>query len=265
MKRLTLLLLFILMAIPGYAGITVIGGLTRERNVKTGEKVEGIILLKNTGEEICEVKVYQTEYLFYSDGRNDYGKPGNNPRSNIPWVVVKPLRLTIPSQETASVYYTISIPDDKSLQGTYWSLIMVEPIPGAAPEVTPEKEKVSVGIQTLIRYAIQIITNIEDTGERKIKFLDKTLLEKDGETLLQIDIENIGTRGISPQVWIELYNSQGIYTGRFEGTKLRIYPTCSVRQKIELTGVPKGKYKGLLVVDNGDEHVFGAQYDLEIK
>lgn len=266
MKKLAFLLIFLFIATLGYAGVAVVGELSREQNVKLGDKTEGIILVRNTGKETCEVKAYQTDYLFTCDGTNEYGKPGSNPRSNTPWITLNPVRVTVPPQETASIYYRILIPEDKNLHGTYWSLLMVESVVKPTPEeAAPGKKKISVGIQAIIRYGIQIVTNIEETGERKIKFLDKKLVEKEGRKFLQVDIENIGTRTLSPAVWLELYNSQGIYTGKFEGGKLRIYPTCSIRQEIELTDVPKGKYKGILVVDNGDEHVFGGQYDLEIK
>jgi hypothetical protein len=39
-------------------------------------------------------------------------------------------QVRIPSGELANVYYEIRAPDDSALQGTYWSLILVEPVAG---------------------------------------------------------------------------------------------------------------------------------------
>lgn len=252
------------------AGILVIGGLSREKTVNRGEKYEGLIYLKNTGDRANEIKVYQTDYLFFDDGKNFYGDPGSNPRSNAQWLSLGPKRISIPSGDTVSVYYTVNVPNDPELTGSYWSMIMVEPIPETSPESTlenakEEKQGIKFGVQTIIRYGIQIVTEIDDTGTSNIRLLNKKLIGPGGKKILQFDVENIGNRWLSPFVWAELYNKKGIYIGRFEGHRLRIYPGCSVRHRIDLTEVPKGEYKALVIVDNGDEKVFGAQYALEIE
>lgn len=249
-----------------FSGVSVIGGLSREKAVMPGERFEGIIFLKNKGEGPAEVKVYQTDYLFFADGRNIYGEPGGIPRSNAKWISLSPTRTTIPPNQTSSVHYTVQIPENPDLKGTYWSMVMVEPMAGVSPEgIEGEKGKIKLGLQTIVRYGIQIVTDIGDTGIRKIRFLDRKLISEDGKRLLQVDIENTGERWLSPLVWVEIYNEQGQSIGRFESGKFRIYPGCSVRHKFDLTNVPKGKYKALLVADNGDEYVFGARYDLGIE
>jgi archaellum component FlaG (FlaF/FlaG flagellin family) len=265
-KVLFSILFFLISAKICFAGVSIIGDLSSEKIVKPGEKSEGTILLKNTGENPHEVRVYQTDYLFFADGRNIYGEPGSIPRSNAKWLFLSPTRFTIPPNRTASVHYNIQVPENPELKGTYWSMVMVEPMAEAIQESKEgEKAKVRLGLQTIIRYGIQIVNDIGDTGIRKIRFLDKKLISEDGKKIFQIDIENIGERWLSPLVWIELYNEQGQSIGRFESVKFRIYPGCSVRHRVELTNVPKGKYKVLVVADNGDESIFGARYDLGIE
>jgi hypothetical protein len=246
--------------------VSVIGTLSREKTVKPGEKFEGVILLKNTGGNSQEVKIYQTDYLFFADGRNIYGEPGSIPRSNAKWVSLSPNRLTIPPNQTASVYYTVQVPDNPDLKGSYWSMVMVEPSAMVMAE-TPEEEKgkVKLGLQTIIRYGIQIVTDIKDTGIRKVSFIDKKLIRENEKKTLQISIENIGERWLSPLVWVELYNVQGVSIGRFESDRMRIYPGCSVIHRVDLTDVPGGRYKALVVADNGDDYVVGARYDLGIE
>jgi len=281
MKTLCAFLFVFALAHSAFAGVSVIGGLTREESVQPGEKFEGTIKLQNTGETSCQVNVYQTDYLFFADGSNNYGEPGSTIRSNAKWISVSPRRLTIPPQEEALIHYSGQVPPIMQLAsvyndlgqaqsqasvGTYWSMIMIEPMPEASPEaVENEPGDVSFGIQTKVRYGIQIVSNIGDTGVPKIKFLDKRLLTEDETTILQLDIENVGERWLSPDVWVELYDKDGGKVGRFEGQKKRIYPGCSVRHKVELAGVAEGEYKVLVVVDNGDQYVFGARYDLGIE
>ncbi len=280
-KILCFFLFFVVLVDLSFAGVLVMGELTRERTLQPGETFEGTINLKNTGETSCRVDVYQADYLFYADGSNIYGEPGSAVRSNANWLSVAPNRLSIPPNEMASVYYTVRVPqiqelasaynnfqvlESPDLIGTYWSMVMVEPMPQTGPEsIEDETRNAKMGIQTKIRYGIQMVTNIGDTGARRIKFSDKKLINQDGRIFLQMDIENIGERWLSPTVWVEIYDNHGAKVGRFESSKKRIYPGCSVRHKVDLTNVPKGKYKALVVADNGDEYVFGAKYDFGIE
>ncbi len=264
-KKILLAFLTLLLCVPleSEAGITVIGGLSRESNAQPGEEYQGTIVLGNNGTTPEEVKIFQTDYLFFADGSNRYDKPGTVPRSNAGWITFSPARMTILPKERAFVDYTVKVPAATDLTGTYWSMMIVEPIPKNHPESPSEEGKIKMGITQVIRYGIQLLTHIGDTGTRKIKISDKSLIEENGKRILQIDIENIGERWLMPSVWAELYNEKGRQMGRFEGTLSRIYPGTSVRQRIDLTGIPTGQYKTLVVVDNGDEYVFGAQYQLD--
>ena len=258
---------FIWLLIPtcGEAGVSVTGGLTHEKMVEISETYQGTILLKNNSDEPQEVKIYQTDYLFFSDGTNIYGEPGKEVRSNADWISFSPARLIIPPQETGAVNYTIRIPDNKSLIGTYWSMIMVEGIGKDSPEAStaPEEDKTKISIRQVMRYGIQIITHIGDSGIRNLKILDQKFIKEKENYLFQLDIENVGERWLRPEVWAELYNQKGSFIGKFSGGVLRIFPGTSVRYRIGLNDIPSGKYKALLVIDNGDEYVWGLQYNLE--
>ena len=256
--------ILLLMATQVEAGVAV-GELSHEKNAQIDETYQGTIFINNNDNEPQEVKIYQTDYLFFSDGTNIYGEPGKDPRSNANWITFSPKRLTIPPKETSTVNYTVNVPDDKSLVGTYWSMLMVEGISKSSPEtVTEEKGKVQLGIRTVIRYGIQLVTHIGNTGNRELKFTGANLLAKEsGGRILQIDLENTGERWLVPFLRVELYDEDGNYIGRFESSKMRIYPGTSVCHKIDLSSLPGGKYKALVVADNEDEYVFGAQYTLK--
>jgi len=250
-----------------YGSVIVVGGLTHEKSAKPGDIYEGIIFLKNDGDTPSEVRLYLTDYKYSADGKSEYGNPGTGARSNARWLTFSPQRLIVAPKDTAPVNYTVKVPADADMKGTYWSMIMVEPLaetPAPGIEKTG-KEKAKVGIQTVIRYGVQMITQISEGGEKKLSFLDKRLLAREGRIVFQLDVGNTGERSVSPVIWAELYNSEGVYIGRYESRRLRILPGCSVRHEMDFTGVPKGDYRALVVADNGDENVFGAEYNLSIK
>jgi hypothetical protein len=253
------------LANPAMGAVSVLGGLTHEMTLNPGGKYEGKIQILNKGDCPAQVRVFQVDYSFYADGRTFYNAPGSNRRSNAPWIIVSPSRITIPPQETASIYYELNAPNDSTLRGTYWSVIMVEPLPeAAASDIKSQDGKVVLGLQTVIRYAVQIITNIGDTGSSAVRLADNKVIPDKGKRILQTDIENVGDRWLSPAVWAELYDKDGQFVGRFEAGRKRIFPNCSVRHFLDLSAVPKGTYTALFVVDNGDDRVFGATYEVSL-
>ncbi|MBM3212758.1 hypothetical protein FJZ33_11095 [Candidatus Poribacteria bacterium] len=217
------------------AQVGVLGELTHEKIVQIGETYKGIIIIANPDEKTQRAKIYQTDYLFFSDGGHIYGDPGKDPRSNANWITFGPSQPIIPPKGTSEISYTIKVPDDKNLAGTYWSLIMVEGIPDTSPDIIQSaKGEARIGMQTLIRYGVQIITHIGDTGKRELDFVSTKLLKSEENNILQLDIKNVGERLLRPLVWVELYDKNGNNVGKFDGGKLRVYPGTSVRYKINL-------------------------------
>ena len=248
------------------AGVGILNGLTHARSVEAGTTYEGIIVLNNMGDSAEEVRLYQTDYRFLYDGKKFYDDPGQNLRTNAPWITYSPERLRIPAQGQIEVKYQVSVPGDPTLLGSYWSVIMIEVIPpvNAAPS-SKSTDQISFGIAQVFRYAVQIVTHIGNSGERNIKFLNIKMEDTENKRSLHVDVENTGERWLRPYLTIEIYDEDGNPAGVFEGGRWRIYPGTSVRYSVDLTGMTEGKYSALILVDNKDDNVFGAQYSLEIK
>lgn len=260
----TILLLFLGSVITYAAGsIKVLGSLVDERVATIGTSYDGSILLENVGKTPCQVRIYQTDYLYYADGRHIYGVLGENPVSNGNWITLGANWVTVPAQEKAEVHYKVKIPPNPGLRGSYWSMLMVEAEDDQP--VNSEKGKGAIALRTKIRYGVQVITNIGNSGSRQIQFLDRQVINQDGRRILQLDIENSGERVLAPVVSMQLFNNDGKLLSNYQGDKLRILPSCSIRQRINLPDLPKGRYKALVIVDNGDQYVFGANYNLVIE
>jgi hypothetical protein len=266
MKRFfcTFILMLALASSPAWT-VSVLGGLTHQMSLAPGERKEGTIQLYNRDDVAARVRISQTDYAFFADGRTLYDEPGSSNRSNAGWIDVSPLNVTIPPKETVSIFYEITAPGDPGLAGTYWSIIMVEPIAETGMGVRGQDGKVVLGLQTVIRYAVQIISDIGETGSSTISITDNKVLVRDGKTLLQADVANVGERWLSPSVWTEFYDKDGRYVGRFDSNRQRVLPSCSVRHFFDLTSVPRGTYTALFVVDNGDDRVFGTTYEVRLQ
>jgi hypothetical protein len=257
---------FLLLSFPLQADVLVKGGLTHEKEAAIGQSYDGSLELQNNGDKPAEVKVYQTDYFFYADGRVIYGEAGKLDRSNAHWITFGPKTFVIPPKETVAVRYTVKVPEDSSLAGTYWSMMMVEEVPASSPESTLARpDRVGMGVRQVFRYGVQFMTHIGQTGTRSIKFL-ATKLQKEGVTqYLVLDVENSGQRMLRAEVYAELYDPRGTYMGKFAADALRLYPGTSGRFKIDLSKIPNDTYKTLVVVDCGGTNIFGANLNLIIK
>ncbi len=263
------ILLITLLVMTLNAQVSVIGELSQDKDVKPGDSYTGVIMVRNDTKEPQEAKVYQTDYTFQCDGSNNYGDPGALPRSNAKWIAFTPSFLTIPPLTTMAVNYTVDVPKEApggKLTGTYWSMLMVEGIQkGSAESSVPQKDKkAQMGIMQTIRYGIQVATTIANTGEKKIEFLAVALDTTGGKRALRVDIKNTGDIGMRPDVTLQLFDQQGAQVGKFSGVKYRMYPGTSVRQSIDVSTVPQGTYKALVVVDAGGDDIFGGQYTLKL-
>ena len=261
-KSILFLLLFfgLLVSLRLNAQIVVVGELTQEKNVSPGDSYNGTIMLQNVGTDSGEVKIYLQDYLFQFNGTSQYLKPGTVQRSNSAWITFSPKQVSVPPRERSIVNYTVNVPQTDTLKGTYWSMLIVEPV----SEIGPAPEK-GIAVHTVIRYGIQIITNIGDTGSRKLKFLHTKLLKEKGKRFLQVDIENTGERILRPKLLVELYDKMGNKIGTYEAEARRTYPGTSIRQRVDLSKVVVGTYKALVIADCGGDDLFGAQYTLKIE
>jgi hypothetical protein len=257
-------ILLLLVAVTSGAEVMVSGGLTYEHEVAPGKTYEGSFTVQNPDKEPREVKVYQTDYLFYADGATYYGDPGTMPRSNTRWLTFTPKQFTVPGGEEVTIRYIVQVPNDARLAGTYWSLLMVEPVGPDSPESSLQtaKDRVSVGVRQVLRYAVQVVTHIGQTGTGKLKFAKVQLASTDGRRRLLVDAENTGERWLRGPLWVELYDGGGALVGRYDAIRLRIYPGTSVRYTVDLSGVMAGTYKALIVIDCGGDDVFGANLNL---
>jgi hypothetical protein len=255
---------FLWCPLAGRAQVGITNGLTQEKVCRPGETFQSFISIRNYGAEPQDVRIYQTDYSFTFDGRSAYDPPGKAARSNAGWITPGHKLLTVPGSSQVDLRYTAKVPDDPGLTGTYWSIIMVEAVQKASAS-QPEggEKKPNMGINQVMRYAVQILTHIGDTGSRKVKFLQTELLQDKDRKVFHIDVENVGERWLRPYASLEIYNQQGELAGKFEGQRLRIFPGTSVRFNFDVSQIAGGRYKALVVLDNKDSHVFGAQYTLD--
>lgn len=250
------------------AQVSVEGSTVRERAAQLGERYSGSFVVVNSSSEPQEARLYQTDYSTTADGTNSYGAPGSSPRSNASWISVTPLTLVIPPHASREVSFTVTVPSDTSLLGSYWSMLMVEGVPRSSRESTLSSgasQKVQAAVVTRIRYAVQMITHVGTTPKPVARFVAPAVhAGREGNKELQVDVVNDGIRSFVPSFTIEVYAEDGTRLTSAAATREILYPGTSLRQRFRLGALPAGSYRALVTLDAGDNAVFGAQYNLKL-
>lgn len=255
-----ILLILLVFAPPLQAGILVLGELTHEHTLQPGDSAAGSIEVMNQGEESEQVRVYQTDYSYQADGTNYYGDPGQLPRSNASWIEYSPRQFVVLPGERVVVNYIIKVPDEE-LAGSYWSMMMIEPV----QNLDVDDSAGGLQVLTVFRYGVQLIAHIGSANLVSLRFDNVQLAREEKGLFLQLDIENNGDVMVRPSVWAELFSADGQFAGKFEARKGRILPGTSIRRQIDVTGLDAGMYKALIVGDCGGDDIFGMELNLEIE
>jgi hypothetical protein len=222
------------------AQVSIVSSTVQEREAALGETYTGRIIIANTSKTPQAVRLYQTDYHFSADGTNSFADPGTTPRSNASWVSPGADRVTVPASSEVTVIYSVKTPEADSLAGTFWSAIMVE--------------------GPLTRTAVQVATHVAKTGVGEIRFENPQPVKSGtGAAGLDIDVINTGTRGVTPTMSVELYDAQGVITGKSKALRGLLYPGTSLRQHFEFGTLPPGTYKAIVFADARGEKVFTAQ------
>jgi hypothetical protein len=247
-------------ALPARASaqIAVLSSTVEERVASPGSRYTGDIVISNPTREAQAVRIYQTDYRFLADGTSRFDDAGTSTRSNARWIAPQATRVTVPAGARITVPYAVSVPADTTLRGTYWSAVMVE---GVTDPLVGASQQLAVG--SVMRYAIQVATHIDASGERDVRFESPSAgLTPAGSAMLDLDVLNTGERGVRPGLSVEVYDADGKLRARARQQRGLLYPGTSLHQRFDLGALPAGTYKAIVFADTGAEPVLATQYTI---
>jgi hypothetical protein len=249
------------LAAPACAGaqIAVLGNTLDEHTAAPGQRHTGTIIVRNPTNRPQPARIYQTDYTFSADGTSHFDSAGTVPRSNARWVTTSASSITVAPNTDVEITYTVTVPRVDSLRGTYWSTIMVEGAPTAPPPAGTRQ----VGLGAMIRYAIQVATQLPAAGARRVRIAKLGFAtDSTGARVLDVAVTNAGERAYHPSLWVELYDKSGTIRSRSQQQRGLLYPGTSLKQRFSFPRLPAGQYKAVVFADTGDDIVSAAQYKL---
>jgi hypothetical protein len=247
-----------------FASIIIQNGLSHQYKVSAGTVYTGTIIIQNTSDKAQNVKLYFEDITYNGNGETVYSALNENPRSNAKWIKLETNLLALGGKEVKSVFYTISVPKDSLQAGSYWTSIMVEPI----DDYKPDGKKGGFTITSVVRYSIQIITDIHsDDIKTELEFKKLNMSSIDGKRTLEVAIQNTGNLYCRATATVELFDKQTAKKiGRFSSIPAGLYPLGNYKIfNIDLSTVPKGSYKAALIATDQENNAFAIDIDLEVK
>ncbi len=248
--------------LPSEAQIAVLNGSIQEQEATAGLEYSASIVVRNSGAEAQEVSVYLTDYEFTADGKSAYGAAGTSKRSNARWITLGAQTVVIAPSQSSTITYRVIVPNTAGspVDGSYWSMVMIE----GKPSRPPAAKDRSIGISTVVRHGIQIVTHVGKEASAAVAFSNVSLAPGDSGMALRFDTENSGERARRLSLSVDLFNENGVLVGRFTKVRGLVYPGCGIRQIFNLGSIPKGKYHAFIVADAGDDDLFAGKFPLEI-
>ena len=245
-----------------FSTVIVSGPLSYVYSGKHGDKIEGKIQLYNQSEKPQRVMLKFYDYPYFDNEEQGYIYPevGKDKRSNASWFQLEKNLVTIPGSSSYEVPVRGTFPENKKLEGSYYSILMIEP---ELEEIKFDEEKPMV--RSLVRYALHMVTSLDETGEYGLKIISKNIKEKGEKKIFEFEVENTGSKYFRPNILIELYSQSGEKIEPFKLSPIWLLPTKTKKYEIDVTDLKLGKYQGMILFDQKGADFFGSNCEFELK
>lgn len=262
-KHILLLIFFVVQFQFLQAGIVVLNGLSHTYKVENGKVYKGSIQIENTSNKPQNVKIFLQDLSYQSDGSIFYTAPLSNKRSNSKWIKLNTNLITLQGKEKTEIRYEITAPDNIENVGSYWSVIIVEPV----DDIKPSDNKQGVSVTSIVRYAIQIIADCNsEKAKSELKFEGVKIEKQETQKILKIAIANTGNLYCRTTANVEIYDRKnGQKIGSFSSLAMGLLPDTSKTFDIDISKIPPNKYTAVVLATDEDENAFALNVELEVK
>lgn len=259
MKKIHLLIALFLFVNLTYSSVVVTNGLTHIYSGISGTQIQGEVILLNSSNEQQTVSFSLHEAIFSCTGDRTFSTTQSHSKSSLNWFDGSLMDKILNPKEQYSYRFTINIPKDQALRGTFWNMLMID----IDKPIKKEKLAHNIGLNTKMRYAVALITNVNSLDEVNLDFqkvdIDKTTDNKN--LVVKIANQNLFIEGV--KLSLEVYDSEG--KNIFQKTTIRglVFPGFCKDYTINISELPKGNYTCLLVADSREKFV-GTNVSLAI-
>lgn len=245
-----LFLILILFSQVSIANVIVLNGLTHTHDSKSGQFISGVIKLKNTKDSEQRVIIYFNDLLQNCGEKTLLTSESTHGKSIKNWLATEVNEYVLKPKEEYELVYTIKVPDNTTLNGSYWGVLMVE----IEEPIKEDELEYSVKLESKVRYGIQIIADINSKTNSELDFNNIEILkENDTANSIRLEVKNLGNFYVQPTIVLEIFNENGTQEKKIEVKFKKIYPGHCKLFNLDVSDIPNGKYTGVIVADYGED------------
>jgi len=242
------------------ANVSVINGLTHVYSGTSGDLITGEVILINYSSKEQRVKFKIGEAIYSCTENRIFSFDQTHNRSSSTWIDSNVNEKILAPKEQYALKFTIQIPEDEVLRGSYWSVLMVS-------VDNPIKEEVirnEIGLNTKIQYAVGLITNVNTTDDVNIDFNEvKSDKLSNSKKNLKVKMINNGLFSEAVTITLEVYNQEGTKIREIKSKRLLVFPNVCRNFQIDIADLPSGTYECVLLADARESFV-GTNLQLSI-
>ena len=259
MKKTYLIIALSLFVNLTYSSVVVTNGLTHIYSGMSGTQIQGEVILLNNSDIEQTVSFSLHEAIFSCTGDRTFSTTQSHLKSSLKWFDGSLMDKVLNPREQYTYKFIINIPKDQALRGTFWNMLMVD----IEKPIKKEKLAQNIGLNTKMRYAIALITNVNSLDEVSLDFQKVDIDKTTGNKNLTIKIANQHSFIEGVKLSLEVYDSEG--KNIFQKTTIRglVFPGFCKDYIIDISDLPTGNYECLLVADSREKFV-GTNISLAI-
>ncbi|MEP2279303.1 hypothetical protein [Maribacter sp.] len=257
---LTLITLFLTIS-KTYSSVIVTNGLTHSYSGVSGDVISGEVILINNSTEEQRITFELNDIIFSCTQDRFFTSETTHSQSSLDWFNAELMEKTLRPKEKYVYRFTITIPEDQNLKGSYWSTLMVNVEKPIKEEALNDK----VGLDTKIRYSVALLTDVNLQDEVNIDFntIDLNDLTINGKRKLDVKILNEGEFIEGVKLTLEVYNDNGDKIYEFETDRNMAFPGFCRDYILDLTSLEIGEYECVLIAESREDFI-GANITLTI-
>lgn len=260
--RILTIILFTLLVNAMYSNIVILNGLTHVYTGSTGETITGEVILINSSDQEQRVTFELNEAIFSCTSNRIFIKDKFHQQSSSKWFSANLMDKLLAPREKYVYKFSIKIPNDKSLKGSFWSMLMVN----VEKPIKEESLNTKIGLDTKIRYAIGLLTNVNAFDNINLDFSNINLKEDSNSPKKELEVkvlnESLFIEGV--KLSLEIYDNKGIKIQETETDRNMVFPGFCRDFKFDVSVLPNGEYNCVLIADARREFV-GTNISLSIK
>ncbi|MEP2278741.1 hypothetical protein [Maribacter sp.] len=256
--KFTKLIFILLSSFYSFANVAVVNGLTHIYSGTSGDVISGEIVLVNYSSSQERVTFELQEAIYSCDMDRRFTTLEKPVSSSSSWVTNNVNEHVLAPKEQYVLKFSIQIPKDTELQGSFWSVLMVSVEKPIKEEIVND----NIGLGTKIQYAVGLITHVNSFDEVNIEFEDVLAPDVNNKNL-QIKLKNKGRFAEATELSLEVYNEQGDKIKEFTSKRLLVFPDLCRDYNLNLSELPKGKYDCVLIAESRESFT-GTNLQLNI-